>query len=277
MAAPFLASIDWSQPWLAHVQAAAQPLIAAADWRIALNETARDVNLCNHRGLTMQFVPQAELPAGMAYEEFISTTGHVPTRENLHDFFNALIWLTFPNIKKQLNALQAAEIAARAKTGTAAEKKNTVDMPSTTTRGRLRDAATIFDENAALLIYSDSTLVTALRAHRWQEVLLAQRTAFGRSVAVYLFGHALMEKLITPYKAITAHTWIVPADTEFFSLPQEQQRAWIDDVVARQLQAGLHTSAFTPLPVLGIPGWWEGQNEAFYADAQVFRPARRTE
>jgi len=30
-----------------------------------------------------------------------------------------------------------------------------------------------------------------------------------------------------------------------------------------------------PLPVLGVPGWWAG-NEApdFYADAQVFRPAR---
>ena len=32
---------------------------------------------------------------------------------------------------------------------------------------------------------------------------------------------------------------------------------------------------FTPLPVLGVPCWWPG-NEApeFYADAQVFRPPR---
>jgi hypothetical protein len=36
----------------------------------------------------------------------------VPTRENLHDFFNGLVWQTFPLIKRELNALQAAQIAA---------------------------------------------------------------------------------------------------------------------------------------------------------------------
>jgi hypothetical protein len=46
-----------------------------------------------------------------AYEEFIGATGCVPTRENLHDFFNGLVWQTFPLIKRELNALQAAQIA----------------------------------------------------------------------------------------------------------------------------------------------------------------------
>ena len=37
----------------------------------------------------------------------------------------------------------------------------------------------------------------------------------------------------------------------------------------------LRQKPFTPLPVLGVPGWWPA-NEAtgFYADAQVFRPLR---
>ena len=27
-------------------------------------------------------------------------------------------------------------------------------------------------------------------------------------------------------------------------------------------------------PVLGLPGWWAGQDAAFYADASVFRPPK---
>src|SRR4051794_16460024 len=103
MAAPFLKLIDWERPWLALLRPVAQPILAAPDWRFALNDAAHAAGLCNHRGLPIRFVPQADLPAGVAYEEFIGDTGCVPTRDNLHDFFNALVWLTFPGIKQQLN------------------------------------------------------------------------------------------------------------------------------------------------------------------------------
>ena len=84
-----------------------------------------------------------------------------------------------------------------------------------------------------------------------------------------------MEKLVAPYKAITAHTWVVSADDAFFSLPSAARRAWIDAQVAGKLaQHGLSTASFTPLPVLGVPGWWAGQDAAFYADVAVFRPKR---
>ncbi|RJG02245.1 DUF3025 domain-containing protein [Noviherbaspirillum sedimenti] len=268
MAAPFLQQIDWERPWLSLLRPSAQPILAAPDWRAALNDAAHAAGLCNQRGLPIRFVPQADLPAGVAYEEFIGATGGVPTRDNLHDFFNALVWLTFPTIKKQLNALQAAEITSRA------ARVITEDKPGGA-RGKLRDAATIFDENAALLVCSDPQWVDALRAHRWQETLLEQRPAFGNSVEIFLFGHALMEKLVAPYKAITAHTWVVPADAGFFSLSRPQQCAWIDDTITRQLQDGLRTGDFTPLPVLGVPGWCAGQDADFYADRQVFRPPRR--
>ncbi len=69
-------------------------------WRCATTATCRS-----------RFVPQESLPEGTAYEEFISATGNVPTRDNLHDFFNGLVWQTFPLIKRELNALQAAQIA----------------------------------------------------------------------------------------------------------------------------------------------------------------------
>ena len=257
-----LEQIDWTRPWLDSVRPAFARLAPQGDAFIAtLNDAAAALALVNHQGRPLRFVPQAELPEGRAYEEFIGATGCVPTRDNLHDFFNALVWLTFPRIKRQLNALQAAQIAV------AGVGKS---------RGPARDGATIFDENSALLVVRDDAqgqaLVDALRAHRWREALFERRGQFAQ---VWLFGHALMEKLVAPRKAITAHTRVVLADAGYFALGHDAQRAWIDAEVAAQLAAdGLDTSCFTPLPVLGVPGWWEGQDEAFYDDTSVFRPKR---
>jgi hypothetical protein len=118
-------------------------------------------------------------------------------------------------------------------------------------------------------------VVAALRAHRWGEALHQRRAAFGRDVQPWLFGHALMEKLAAPRKAITAHTRVVVAGDDYFALDDDARRAWIDSTVAASLETeALATACFTPLPVLGVPGWWEGQDEAFYADTTVFRPKR---
>ena len=253
----FLDAIDWQRPWLAPLRPTGEAVIGSGDWRAAVNAHAARIGLKNHRGLPTHFVPQADLPRGMAYEAFISATGGVPTRENLHDFFNALVWLHFPQIKVQLNALQAAEIA------------KSDALPSR--RGKVRDAATIFDENAAILIVRDVSMIEALRAHAWREVFIDRRHEFGRTCEVWLFGHALMEKLVTPFKAITAHAWPVASEA-YFDLPQSGKRAWIDAMAAGALAGGLATGVFTPLPVLGVPGWWGGQDEAIYADTAVFRP-----
>jgi hypothetical protein len=259
--------IDWQRPWLAPLRPAAEPIMRAADWREALNDAAAAASLQNHRGLPVRFVPQSRLPPDTAYEAFISATGGVPTRDNLHDFFNALVWLTFPRIKMQLNALQAVEIAR------SAVIVDDVKTPAAG-RGKLRDAATIFDENAALLVVRDQELVDALHGHRWREIFVNRRVAFQRDWQVWLFGHALMEKLVSPYKAITAHAWPVAADSAFFAMSPQDQRAWIDATASRQLATGLATSDFTPLPVLGVPDWWGDQDDAFYNDAAVFRPKR---
>lgn len=234
----------------------------ASDWRQTLNALASEMDLRNHRGFPIHFVPQAHLPPGMAYEEFISSTGSVPTRENLHDFFNALMWLSFPKIKVQLNALQAAEIA------------NAANMPKVGTRGKVRDAATIFDENAALLVVRDVEWIEALRAHRWNEVFLTKRDDFERDCEVWLFGHALMEKLVSPYKAITAHAWGGVVSASFYAMAEKEKRIWLDGTLAARLGHDFATSDFSPLPVLGTPGWWSRQDEAFYADQGVFRPPR---
>lgn len=238
---------------------------ARQDWRQALNAAAQRLSLRNQHGLPIQFVEQSDLPSGVAYEAFINASGCVPTRDNAHDFFNALVWLTYPQVKSKLNALQAAEIAHAA-----IREADAVNLH----RGKLRDAATIFDENAALLVTRNMSLVDTLRAHQWSEVFVVRRAEFERDCEIFLFGHALMEKLISPYKAITAHVLVVPANDGFFSLSAQEKRIWLDVSVAQQIVNGLATADFTPLPALGVPGWCLVQDEAFYADAAVFRPKR---
>jgi hypothetical protein len=268
LASEMPSAIDWTRPWYASIQAIAEQVTGHADWLTRLNQLSAALGLTNHLGVPINFVAQSVLPKGMAYEAFISQTGQVPTRDNLHDFFNALVWLAFPGIKRQLNALQAAQIETRG-----------VGQ----SRGQTRDAATIFDENCALLVVSDTpqghALLQALRDHCWQRAFIEQRACFGSYAEVWLFGHAAMEKLVTPYKSITAHAWPVMVPADFFAMQRSDQRQRLDTQVACELQqrglAGLTTRYFSPLPLLGVPGWWQAQNEEFYADITVFRPKTR--
>ena len=80
-----------------------------------------------------------------------------------------------------------------------------------------------------------------------------------------------LEKLVVPYKSITAHVFREPVPLSL----GENLDAW-DAWLAQHLSAPvLATKPFTPLPVLGVPGWWPANNDpAYYADAGVFRPAR---
>jgi len=187
----------------------------------------------------LRFVPQAELPPGEAYEAFIHRTARVPTRDNAHDFFNGLVWLAQPALKCRLNALQAAEIA---RDGVGAR------------RGPARDALTLFDENGALLD-APAVLLDALRARDWTTLFVTHRARWAQA-RLMLVGHALLEKLASaPRKALTAH--VLLADPRALDA------------------AGWAAKPFTPLPVLGVPGWWpSNEDPAFYDDAAVFRPPR---
>ena len=240
-----VADIAWNAPWLAGWRALGEPLAqriaAGLPQPPALSEAAR---------APVRFVPQSALPEGVAYEAFIRDSGQVPTREGLHDFFNALCWMHFPLAKQRLNALQAAEIA---RDGVHAR------------RGPVRDAVTVFDENA-LLIQAPEPIWQALREHRWHDALWTQRSAWAQ-VRLWPFGHATLEKLVRPYKSITAHLWRVPE-----GVPADGLDAWL----AQDLTpAKLATKPFSPLPVLGVPGWWPANAEPrFYDDAEVFRPRR---
>ena len=239
-----LEHIDWAAPWLAPYRTVGEPLAQA------VCDGSSNARVLDAAGGPVRFVHQEMLPAGQAYEHFIFESGQVPTREGLHDFFNGLVWLHFPHTKRRLNALQAAAIAADG---------------IGPVRGPLRDALTLFDENAALLQVPD-VLWEALCARDWRRLFVEHRPLW-RLARVTLFGHALIEKLVQPRKDITAHVYRLPLDVAPESL---------DTWLANDLVPGrLAHKPFQPLPVLGVPGWWPvNEAPAFYQDAQVFRPRR---
>jgi Protein of unknown function (DUF3025) len=228
-----LAAIDWQWPWLAalrHIgEDAAAQVQAGAPVAQALNTP----------GAPRHFVPQLALPEGEPYEAFIARTGQVPTRENLHDFFNGLIWRAQPALKARLNQLQATAI---------------VREGIGSTRGPLRDALTLFDENGALL-QAPPVLIEALRQRDWRRLFITERAAW-REAQLTLVGHALLEQLCTaPRKGLTAHVFLGDA----LGADEAQWRG----------------KPFAPLPVLGVPLWWAANEEAhFYDDASVFRAPR---
>ncbi|MDN7586362.1 DUF3025 domain-containing protein [Burkholderia seminalis] len=267
MAADF-ARIDWSAPWFAPyaepgraVQAAA--LAGDAALLDALNGMLRDGARVSGRGRPLRFVPQAALPPGIAYETHVADTGGVPTRHTLHDFFNALAWFAYPRTKAALNARHAAAIDAAGGVGSV--------------RGSLRDALTLFDENAALFVTAERALADALRGFDWPRLLVAARDAWGTRCEARLVGHALLEQLVVPYKSCTAHTWIVEVSADYFSWPDARRNAHVDTRVAAELATRALTSRdFAPLPVLGVPGWCAANADpAFYDDPAVFRSGRR--
>ncbi|WP_186108011.1 DUF3025 domain-containing protein [Burkholderia gladioli] len=266
-AAPGFDAIDWAAPWLAPFAARgprwqAAALAGEADWLAALGEDAAAVGIATGRGRPLRFIAQSELPPGVAYETQIAVTGGVPTRHNLHDFFNALVWFAYPRFKAAINARQAEAIDTLGVGGA---------------RGGLRDALTLLDENGALFVCADPALGEALRCFGWQALFVEARAAWGRACELRLVGHALLEKLVQPYKACTAHAWIVAAPPAYFDWDEGARRGWLDAHVAAGFDARLPSSrGFAPVPVLGVPGWWlANQDPRFYEDAQVFRPGRR--
>ncbi len=247
---PWAQSLRWDWPWQAHLQPFAQAVTAGLACGASVAEVANQAAqlLPPSRRPTMEFVPQACLTEGQAYEAFIFERRQCPTRDNLHDLFNALTWLALPQTKARLNALQAAQINRH---GVGAH------------RGPLRDALTLFDENGAVL-WAPAPLKSALQARHWQRLFIDLRPLWSQA-HLLVFGHALQEKLQQPRKAITAHVY----------LPRgEGSAAQFDALLAAEIEEHIWAEKpYCPLPILGVPGWYlPNENISFYDDARVFRP-----
>lgn len=289
--------IDWSAPWfepyrdlgreVARIRSEGSSTAQALD-QVAASLRGHSPSLDQRdapASMPPRFIDAADAPPDEPYESFIARTGSVPTRDNAHDFFNGLVWLAHPGLKWKMNRAQAAEIATR---GVGPE------------RGAARDALTVFDENGAIWEAPDE-LVDALHRRDWHTLFVERRADWARS-RLSLVGHALLDKLLQPRKAITAHVWAVPlphgaaggADSPLGDAPDILAPGHIEapaslgsgdiDALSEAFGAKIEhlrdgpsaDKPWWPLPVLGVPGWWNSNGDpAFYDDVSVFRvPAR---
>ena len=212
-------------------------------------------------GQRIRFIAASELPA-VDYEKHIYRQGEVSTRkESWHDLFNALVWSRFPFLKVAMNAVHFREM----------------DTGGKGSRGRQRDALTLFDESGVIVCSSDQALLDALAQRDWNHIFRARAGAWEDEISLFVVGHALLEKFLQPYKAITAQALLLKLDVELMNLARADLLLKLDEWVAERLLAGsmLYSPvSLSPLPLMGIPGWWlvGEQGDDFYADRNVFRP-----
>ena len=203
----------------------------------ALSALAEQRGLVNARELPLHFSkPDGSLSA-RDYEQHILETGCIRTRtDSWHDVMNALVWLRFPQFKAALNAAHGEAIA----------------VEDGTLRGRRRDALTVLDESGVWVSTANPRLTEMLSQRRWRDLFWAHRESANAEMQWIVVGHALLEKMLKPYPAITGkclllHTTTLVADQA--DLAQVQQRA------VTELNALDVPDQLAPLPLLGIPGW----------------------
>lgn len=211
----------------------------------------------------LSFVPQAGKPAHMKekYEVRIYLNGEVQTRtENWHDLFNALAWLVFPRAKAALNARHFESISQSAGGN----------------RGKTQDALTLFDESGIVVLYADDELAGLIRDFRWKALFSEKRLEVMEKMRFVIFGHSLYEKALKPYIGFTGKALLLKVEKEIIDLAPGRQTQSLDDLLANHFSSidQLSSKDFTPVPLLGVPGWWEAnERAAFYDNTNYFRPA----
>ncbi len=197
------------------------------------------------------------------YETSVARDARLAVRlPGWHDVFNVLAWAAWPKAKAALNARNVAEI----------------DRHSGPNRSRARDALTGFDEDGVVVCVADPRLEQLAREFRWKALFWENRAALPNDFRVYVFGHALAEKLLEPFVGLTAKAVFVESVPGLADAPPDRQRAILDRRLADIISAPdrfATPAALAPLPVLGLPGWWPGgEDAAFYDDGAYFRPGR---
>lgn len=220
----------------------------------ALNAAAFARDVRNALDRPLRFIESSGRLSARAYETTILQTGAVPTRTTTwHDVLNALVWLRFPRFKGALNAAHGAAIAAG----------------NRATRGPRRDALTVLDESGVWVASRSAVLPHLLRERAWHALFCEGRARVEREMAFIVVGHALLEKALRPYPAMTGKCLVLIADT----LDPDV----LDATAVRELADIESPRALAPLPVQGVPGWDPANACAgYYANAEIFRPLGNT-
>ncbi len=226
---------DEGRPAFAPLASAMVPFRSYADWPPLDAWGAGAEGLRSAGGAAIRFVAQPPRRRGAApdvaalYDERIFTKGEVPSRvATWHDFFNMLVWASFPATKRTINARQRR--ALRAWVDPAARRLPSARTPE-------QDALAMIDEGGALI---------ASRGPLDAEGVPA---ALARGEArVLLLGHAIYEHLVVSSGAVRAFPLVVETDAPFDDL--EALRRDADARLARTLaEAPLGSRAAPGLPI----------------------------
>jgi Protein of unknown function (DUF3025) len=231
-----------------------------------LNAVADDAGrVVNAQGLRVRFVAQSakskDFEEGFEQRAFLK--GEVQMRPlDWHDVFNALVWMSFPTAKAVINARHYEALSAE----------------DAGNRSPARDALTLFDEEGMVVLSSDTGLLELVREFRWNELFWKRREEVGARMRFFLFGHALYHKALNPFVGMTGTAVLLRVPDAFAQLPLHAQIAQTDRLLAVHIWERTRMSRsreLSPLPVLGVPGWWDGnEREEFYDNTGYFRPGR---
>lgn len=224
--------------------------------------------ITNSNGQPIRCVPQINKSHEFiyGYEPSLYLRGELLTRtENWHDFFNLLVWRTFPKIKAAINAWQYQLLKQR--------------LPAQTKRTTMENILTHLDENGVIVMSSDPALIELLKAQRWQTLFWQQRAAVKTQMRFFILGHGLYEKSLNPYVGMTGSAIVLTMSPDFFMYSLTQQLKEIDTHVSACLAQPQWLQKLTkllPLPLLGIPGWWPANEDYhFYENKNYFREKLR--
>jgi hypothetical protein len=221
--------------------------------------------IVNAQGQRLRFVPQAPKTADFrdGFEPRAYLKGEVQIRPlDWHDLFNALVWMSFPTTKAVINARQYESLAST----------------SDGNRSPAGDALTLFDEDGVIVLSSDPDLLDLIRKFRWKELFWQRRDDVRACMRFVIFGHALYHKAMNPFIGMTGKAVLLNVAPAFLEMADDSRLAHADRLLAAHVwdRARLtHGRDLSPLPVLGVPGWWEdNEREDFYDNPNYFRPGR---
>lgn len=234
-----------SVPWLTH--------LSPYDWCFDTNEGAVVGRLNAAKVDGVRFEPSFETMKALVYEQRVAK-GAIPTRNLAHDWFNGLVWLKYPRVKREMNRLHVVQGLSGLPVGANG-------------RNRIRDALTLLDECGAVLLTQEAGMVQALLEHDWQTLFVEGQLSWAEgSTRLCIVGHGLLDAMQKPHKGLCAKVLPVLVDRVDAVLER------LDDVLCSVL---LHLTApanFSPLPVMGVPRWFEESSAPnFYHDPSVFR------
>lgn len=245
--APARTSFPWLWPYGEHAAWCFHDFSNPGSVSLRLNQ------LLNGRALQAPlFVHSKENFGALAYEHAVRD-GSIPTRDLGHDWYNGHVWLTFTAAKKALNDRHIQDSLS-------------VERVGGNGRSRLRDALTLFDESGALLLTTSPAACSALLQHDWKTLFPDRFESWGQQARVLVVGHGLLDALDAPHPGLCAKA--IPVFVPTLDLPLSALQSIVSGVVA-----GLQDPAnFSPLPMMGIPGWFEeSKAPGYYDNKSVYR------